>query len=217
MTTVMDMMCRIARYWRQWCLCSSRMRRPQVGDASDTVIEASVDGLGLYQAHCAACHDGQVPRAPHMITFSTIGAETILNAMNNGVMRAQASALSATEREVLAGFLAGEAMAPPKPILACADPLGELANSDAAAMQGWGGNAANHRHSDGALAGLDRNNVDQLALKWVFAYPGALRARSQPLVHDGVDICRVAVGHNLCPRPRLRLRALDLLSGCRGS
>ena len=84
-----------------------------------------------------------------MITFSTIGAETILNAMNNGVMRAQASALSATEREVLAGFLAGEAMAPPKPILACADPWANWPDDDAAAMQGWGGNAGNHRHSDG--------------------------------------------------------------------
>ena len=47
---------------------------------------------------------GKVPRAPHMITFSTIGSEAVLTAMNEGVMRSQASALSATEREVLAGF-----------------------------------------------------------------------------------------------------------------
>ena len=172
-------------------------------EPSEGAIAGSVDGMALYQAHCAACHDGQVPRAPHMITFSTIGAATILNAMNNGVMRAQAAALSASEREVLAGFLAGEAMAPPKPILACSDPMSELASSDAAAMQGWGGNAENHRHSDGA--GLDRNNVDQLALKWVFAYPGALRARSQPLVHDGVIFVGSQSGD---------IYALDLESGC---
>jgi polyvinyl alcohol dehydrogenase (cytochrome) len=173
------------------------------GMPADGVVTETADGLALYQAHCAACHDGQVPRAPHMITFSTIGAATILNAMNNGVMRAQASSLSASEREVLAGFLAGEAMAPPKPILACADPMSELASSDATAMQGWGGNAENHRHSDGA--GLDRNNVDQLALKWVFAYPGALRARSQPLVHDGVIFVGSQSGD---------IYALDLESGC---
>ena len=173
------------------------------GMPSDGATTQSADGMALYQEHCAACHDGQVPRAPHMITFSTIGADTILNAMNNGVMRAQASALSATEREVLAGFLAGEAMAPPKPILACADPMSELASSDATAMQGWGGNAENRRHSDGA--GLDRNNVDQLALKWVFAYPGALRARSQPLVHDGVIFVGSQSGD---------IYALDLESGC---
>ena len=178
---------------------------PSKGLSADEAITEAADGMALYQAHCAACHDGQVPRAPHMITFSTIGADTILNAMNNGVMRAQASALSATEREVLAGFLAGEAMVPPKPILACAEPISALADSDAAAMQGWGGNAENHRHSDGAVAGLDRNNVDQLALKWVFAYPGALRARSQPLVHDGVIFVGSQSGD---------IYALDLESGC---
>ena len=109
------------------------------GVPTDGATTEAADGMALYQEHCAACHDGQVPRAPHMITFSTMGADTLLNAMNNGVMRAQASALSATEREVLAAFLAGEAMAPPKPILACADPMSELASSDATAMQGWGG------------------------------------------------------------------------------
>ncbi|MAH24267.1 MAG: hypothetical protein CMP82_10725, partial [Gammaproteobacteria bacterium] len=51
------------------------------GTASDGVATEPADGMALYQAHCAACHDGQVPRAPHMITFSTIGAATILNAM----------------------------------------------------------------------------------------------------------------------------------------
>ena len=81
--------------------------------------------------------------------------------------------------------------------------MSELASSDATAMQGWGGNAENRRHSDGA--GLDRNNVDQLALKWVFAYPGALRARSQPLVHDGVIFVGSQSGD---------IYALDLESGC---
>ncbi len=173
------------------------------GMPADGAVTEAADGMALYQDHCAACHNGQVPRAPHMITFATIGADTILNAMNNGVMRAQASALSTSEREVLAGFLAGEAMASPKPILVCSDPMSELASADAAAMQGWGGNAENHRHSDDA--GLDRNNVDRLALKWVFAYPGALRARSQPLVHDGVIFVGSQSGN---------IYALDLESGC---
>ncbi len=172
---------------------------------ADDVVTEAVDGMALYQAHCAACHNGQVPSAPHMITFSTLGADTLLDTMNKGVMRAQASALSMTEREVLAGFLAGEAMAPPKPILACAEPISALANTDAAAMQGWGGNAENHRHIDGTIAGLQRSNVDQLGLKWVFAYPAALRARSQPLVHDGVIFVGSQSGD---------IYALDLESGC---
>ena len=204
MTTVKDLMRLISLMMAAAAFVPLANAAPSsTGMSADGAVAEAADGMALYQAHCAACHDGQVPRAPHMITFSTIGADTILNAMNNGVMRAQASALSATEREVLAGFLAGEAMAQPKPILACADPMSELASSDATAMQGWGGNAENHRHSEGA--GLDRNNVDQLALKWVFAYPGALRARSQPLVHDGVIFVGSQAGD---------IYALDLESGC---
>ena len=206
MITVKSLMRRISQVMAAAALMPLAHAAPSAsGQPLEGAIAGSVDGMALYQAHCAACHDGQVPRAPHVITFSTIGADTILNAMNNGVMRAQASALSASEREVLASFLAGEAMAPPKPILACSDPMSALAKSDAAAMQGWGGNAENHRHSDGAVAGLDRNNVDQLALKWVFAYPGALRARSQPLVHGGVIFVGSQSGD---------IYALDLESGC---
>ena len=167
--------------------------------------EAPIDPMALYQKHCAACHEGKVPRAPHMITFSTLGAEAVLTAMNEGVMRSQASALSAPEREVLAGFLAGEAMAPPEPIMACTQPMAPLARDDQSAMKGWGGDARNQRHASTISAGLTRDNVSQLALKWVFAYPGALRARSQPLVHDGVVFVGSQSGD---------IYALDLDTGC---
>ena len=167
--------------------------------------EAPIDPMALYQKHCAACHEGKVPRAPHMITFSTLGAEAVLTAMNEGVMRSQASALSAPEREVLAGFLAGEAMAPPEPIMACTQPMAPLARDDKSAMKGWGGDARNQRHASANSTGFTRDNVSQLALKWVFAYPGALRARSQPLVHDGVVFVGSQSGD---------IYALDLDTGC---
>jgi len=173
--------------------------------SGQAATEAPIDPMALYQAHCAACHDGKVPRAPHMITFSTIGSAAVLTAMNEGVMRSQASALSATEREVLAGFLAGEAMAPPKPIMACTQPMAPLARDDESAMQGWGGDARNRRHAAASSTGLTRDNVEQLALKWVFAYPSALRARSQPLVHDGVVFVGSQSGD---------IYALDLATGC---
>ena len=167
--------------------------------------EVPIDPMALYQQHCAACHEGKVPRAPHMITFSTLGAEAVLTAMNEGVMRSQASALSVPEREVLAGFLAGEAMAPPEPIMACTQPMAPLAREDKSAMKGWGGDARNQRHASANSTGFTRDNVSQLALKWVFAYPGALRARSQPLVHDGVVFVGSQSGD---------IYALDLETGC---
>jgi len=45
--------------------------------ASAAVEAPTADGLALYQANCAACHEGKVPRAPHMITFSMLGAEAV--------------------------------------------------------------------------------------------------------------------------------------------
>ena len=172
---------------------------------SKGATETPIDGMALYQAHCAACHEGKVPRAPHLITFSMIGAEAILSAMNEGVMRSQASALSVSEREALADFLAGEAGEMPKPVLACTEPMAALAANDNAAMQGWGGDDQNYRHASEELVGLNSDNIAQLSLKWVFAYPGALRARSQPLVHDGIIFVGSQSGD---------IYALDLESGC---
>ena len=42
---------------------------PSTGMFADEAITEAADGMALYQAHCAACHDGQVPRAPHMIFY----------------------------------------------------------------------------------------------------------------------------------------------------
>ena len=73
MTTVKDLMCRIALVMVAATLMPSASAAVPAGPAA----EVPADGMALYQEHCAACHDGQVPRAPHMITFSTIGAATI--------------------------------------------------------------------------------------------------------------------------------------------
>jgi len=175
------------------------------GVALAAVEAPTADGLALYQANCAACHEGKVPKAPHMITFSMLGAEAVLSAMNDGVMRAQASALSPAEREVLASFLAGSPAEASLPVLSCEESVGALANDDPAAMQGWGGDLRNQRHAASSAAGLTADNVGGLALKWVFAYPGALRARSQPLVHDDVIFVGSQSGD---------VYALDLETGC---
>ena len=156
-----------------------------LADANAAPEAPAADGAALYRQHCAACHDGNVPRAPHVVTFNTMSADAILGALNEGVMQAQAQALTAAERETVAHHLAGSAVAPALPPLACAQPLDRI-GEDPAAMRGWGADLRNSRHLPGDASRIGIGNLHDLRLKWVFAYPGATRARSQPLVHDGV-------------------------------
>ena len=75
MITVKDLMRQIGLMMAAAVLMPLAHAAPSsTGMASDGAATEAADGMALYQAHCAACHDGQVPRAPHMITFSTIGA-----------------------------------------------------------------------------------------------------------------------------------------------
>lgn len=69
--------------------------------------EAAPTPAELYTRHCAACHDGRVRRAPEKWFLQMMPADLLLAAMDSGVMRQQASALSAEQRMQVAEYLAG--------------------------------------------------------------------------------------------------------------
>ncbi|MFM7274903.1 MAG: PQQ-binding-like beta-propeller repeat protein, partial [Gammaproteobacteria bacterium] len=74
-----------------------------------------------------------------------------------------------------------------------------------ATVSSWGMNERNHRFVDASVAGITPQNVADLRLAWVFDFPGATRARSQPTV-DGDT---VYVGSQSGA-----VYAIDLHSGC---
>ena len=49
-------------------------------------------------------------------------------------------------------------------------------------INGWGINDKNHRFIASAAAGINRSNVDQLQVKWVFALPDTKTPHFQPLI-----------------------------------
>ena len=166
---------------------------------------AEVSGEAVYQKHCSSCHEGNVPRAPHNIVFRMSPPERILEALENGVMKGQGAALSAEERVAVATYLSGS---PPSHVAdtqmkACA--ANGSRTSGGATVSNWGMNERNHRFVDAAVAGVTPQNVAGLQLAWVFDYPGATRARSQPTV-DGDT---VYVGSQSGA-----VYAIDLHSGC---
>lgn len=167
---------------------------------------ASESALGaeLYGQHCAACHEGGVAKAPHIVMLQTTSPESILESLQNGVMRAQAAHLSNEERRQVAEFIGG------RPIRAQAEDSTKYCDGDQVAsgrsrVTDWGMGERNNRHLSTTAAGVTTDQVDGLKLKWAFAYPDATRARSQPTVVDG----RIYVGSQ-----DGTVYALDLESGC---
>ena len=157
----------------------------------------------LFEARCSHCHQGGVPRAPHLVTFQIMGAEPIYASITEGTMREHVEGLSDAERRALADHLGG-ATPGAVPVKRCGGSSSPVSPSPPS-LAGWGFNLENTRFVPAAIAGLGAEDVPRLAVKWVFAYPGARRARSQPSVQGGVVYVGSQDG---------TVYALDLESGC---
>ena len=139
-------------------------------------------GGQLFAQNCLACHSGAAPKAPAVVWLEMLEPDTVLTSMSEGVMQQQAARLSEEEQLHIAEYLARSELdeyQPPAPPPACQNPALDL---DAAppAQVGWGHD--NSRFVPEAIGGLTGEDVSGLRLKWAFAFPGAIRARSQPAV-----------------------------------
>ncbi len=163
-------------------------------------------GKGLFLENCAGCHNGGVPKAPQQVWLEMMAPDAILAAMNGGIMTQQAAKLSGDERRQIAEYLVRTPLAdykPPKqPPMCDAQHAGFDAASPPAQI-GWGHD--NRRFTPASVAGLNKEQVPTLKLKWAMAYPAAIRARSQPAIGWGA----VFVGSH-----DGTVYALDLDSGC---
>jgi polyvinyl alcohol dehydrogenase (cytochrome) len=169
--------------------------------------QAAVDpGQVVYENHCSQCHEGNVPRAPHNILFRMSQPEDILLALNEGVMKQQAAELSKEQRVQVANYLAGsdDTSNIDRSMAMCGAPL-DISDAAATSVAAWGVDERNHRFINAEIAGINRDNVSQLELNWVFDFPGATRARSQPTIYD--DVIYVGSQHG-------NVYAIDLNTGC---
>lgn len=161
-------------------------------------------GKGLFEANCAGCHNGGVPKAPNQVWLEMMSPDAVLAAMNGGVMAQQAANLSPQQRVQIAEYLARVSLAdykPPAPPAKCGSAA--LNGGPPPALVGWGHD--NRRFVPAEAAGLTKAQVPGLKLKWAFAYPGAIRARSQPTIGWGTVFVG---GHDGT------IYAFDLATGC---
>jgi polyvinyl alcohol dehydrogenase (cytochrome) len=162
-----------------------------VGAAVDagvgTADPGSEKGEALYKEHCEDCHGGRVAKAPELTLIRLMSASSVYRALDQGIMQQQAKALSKSQKVVLAEYLTGQNLNQ-KALAPAPQCEGEAAEFDYDAPPlslGWSADQTNQRHYGKTITDIDADNINQLELAWAFAYPDAIRARSQPTVAGG--------------------------------
>jgi polyvinyl alcohol dehydrogenase (cytochrome) len=162
------------------------------------------DGAALFAQKCASCHktDNDM-RAPEPEALHHMAKASILTALDSGRMKWEGKLLSKAKKDAIATYLA----APASPVAAmtgyCARDLDPPANPPI--WSGWGSDTGNRRFQSATAAGLSRDEVKNLKLKWAFGYPGAAATYGQPTSYAG----RLFVGSE-----DGTVYALDSATGC---
>jgi len=180
----------------------AKMVAPKVGTDPE-----SMPGAAIYHRVCQQCHEGQAPKAPARTIVGMMTPEAIDRALTVGIMREQAASLSDADKRNVAEYLSGVPFGRPQPPTAphC---IGAAARFDTARkprIYGWGFDADNDHFIPADVAKLSPSDIPRLKLKWAFAYPAAVRARSLPSFAYGALYVGSQSG---------TVYALDAKSGC---
>jgi polyvinyl alcohol dehydrogenase (cytochrome) len=149
---------------------------PLAAHAQDTTA-----GAAIFNAHCKACHEPAIERAPPRETLATYPAATIVDALTNGVMKPMAAGLSDADKQAVAAYLtsaapsvqtaarAGRAPAAPVGVdVKCeTNPPIKPTGSDWTSV----GLDTSHRYQPNP--GLKAADLPRLKVKWAFAMPGS--------------------------------------------
>lgn len=157
-------------------------------EAPTAAVAAAPDGAALYAARCAQCHEGQASRAPHRTIAGLMAPHRIVASLESGVMMEQGKGLSDAERRAIAEFLTGAPYSEPgdaAAALACAAGSSAFDVDAPPAVQGWGVDFGNRHLYPAEVAGLEKARIPALKPAWAFAFPGAIRARSKPVIGGG--------------------------------
>ena len=145
-------------------------------------------GNQLYQDNCATCHAVAATKAPIFNWLEMMSPAKLHHALTEGLMKSQAAHLSDQERLQIVEYIARQNIekiedVQPAPLPMCSADAAEFDLSKPPAAVNWGHDTA--RFSSADVAGLTASDVPTLELKWSFAFPDALRARSQPAIAMG--------------------------------
>jgi len=186
--------------------CAREATAPATNVEDVVSVAAPADqGEALYQQYCGSCHNGAAYKAPHRMFLAMMAPDAILEAMD-GIMAENSVALSAPQKRAVAEHIAGRSL--DAEIVKLPPPVCENKSLDLSQpplQKAWGVDYKNSRFQPAATGGLSATDAPDLELKWAFAYPNAIQARSQPTVAGGT----VFVGSQ-----NGTIYALDAKTGC---
>ena len=163
-------------------------------------------GAALYAEHCAACHEGGVSRSPTLNFLELLTPQSVYASMTEGIMQPQSAHLSDGQRTHIAEYITRarlDAVIAGAHAPACMGAAARFDRSSPVPKVGWGHDTRRFVNAD--VAGFSAGDVSNLELKWAFAYPNSLRARSQPAIAMGAVFTGSQDG---------TVYAFDLDSGC---
>lgn len=162
-----------------------------------------------FERICAACHsDPPAPRAMPRAAMAELPPEHIFDVISRGRMAIYAIQLGPQRQRALAETISKHAWGGvPDPaaekLARCESPA--PLQPDGAVWSGWSPTLDNSRLQPADDAGLTPADLDQLTLRWAFAFPGASTVGIQPAALGD----RLFVGS-----PAGGVYALDATSGC---
>lgn len=181
--------------------------RTKMDASKSSVDRETLPGAAVYHRVCEQCHDGLAPKAPARTFLEMMTPEAIDRALTIGIMRSEAAGLSAQAKRDVAQYLSGLPLGThaQSPAPHCDAAHAAIDTSAAPRLVGWGMESGNERYIPGDIARLSVAQIPHLKLKWAFAFPAAVRARSQP---------SFAYGTLYVGSPDGTVYALDPESGC---
>jgi len=158
------------------------------------------DPATTYKQSCAMCHDNpSATRAPSTGVMRQMSPETIVNALENGLMKQQGATLAAADRRAVAEWLSGKTIGSAQAATGFCENRNAALDLNGDSWDGWGNGVVNHRFARSAI------DPAKLELKWAFGFPGAAISFAQPSITGS----RIFIGS-----ASRKVYSLDARTGC---
>lgn len=154
---------------------------------SDAGENSSPPGKAVYDDICAHCHEAGVPRAPSQKMLYFVAPPAMYRALTEGVMVPMAAGLTDKQKVAAVEYLTDRKLVleDGPDVLKCEGKAARFDYDRPPKSTGWGMTHGNTREVPSEVAGITRDNVQNLKLQWAFGFPETTRMRSQPTVAGG--------------------------------